>query len=192
MESLVTIVGAGALGSHLVQFARNWQVKLRVVDFDRVEPKNLAAQFHAKQSYRKNKAQALASAMQFLWGTSLEAIPHRLTSENAKVVLGQSNLVIDCTDNFEARNLIQQTCILHGIPCLHGCLSADGLFARMIWTENFVPDHEGQPGQATCEEGDRVAFYALVGAHLALTAKDFLDFGRKVNKQLTSTSVLIL
>ena len=68
MSKIVTIVGVGALGSHLVQFLRSEDVTINVIDFDRVEQKNTQSQFHSKPSVGKMKASALKQSMQFLYG----------------------------------------------------------------------------------------------------------------------------
>ena len=122
----VTIVGLGALGSHLVLFARNWKASLRIIDFDRVESKNTQSQFHTKMGLRKNKAVALGASMRGLWGSSMDTVPHKLTYQSADSQLGGSDLVIDCTDNLEARKEIQDYCVLMDIACLHGCIWALG------------------------------------------------------------------
>lgn len=103
----VTIVGVGALGSHVALLLRN-EADLRLIDFDRVEQKNVLSQFHGRPSVGKNKAQALQQSLGFLFGAKPEAIPHRLTKDNAEQLLGDTNLIIDCLDNGEARRIIQK------------------------------------------------------------------------------------
>jgi tRNA A37 threonylcarbamoyladenosine dehydratase len=63
----ITIVGVGALGSHVVQFLRNLDVTLRLVDFDRVEAKNVMSQFYGQPNVGKNKAVALLQQTSFLF-----------------------------------------------------------------------------------------------------------------------------
>jgi molybdopterin/thiamine biosynthesis adenylyltransferase len=188
----IVIVGAGALGSHVVLCARNWAHPIQVVDFDRIEAKNTQAQFHTKMGLGRNKAQALQQAMQGMWGTKLIAIPHKLTLENVGTVLGDAALVLDCTDNIEARQIIQGFVRAKGIPCLHGALSADGSFGRIIWDELFRADPEGAPGQATCEDGETLPFFALAGAQMAVIAQLFLENGEKRSLQMTPTGMIRL
>lgn len=180
----VTIVGVGALGSHVALLARNWKVNFHLVDFDRVEQKNTQGQFHTKMGLRQNKAQALAKSFQGLWGMKVETTPHKLTADNVEVVLGSSDLVIDCTDNAEARRLIQTFVKDKGIPCLHGALSADGDFARALWTEEFTADEEGEPGQATCEDGENLPFHGGAAFVITQAAQAFLKTGTKRSYQL--------
>jgi len=188
----MVIIGAGALGSHLALFARNFECDLRVVDFDRIEAKNVQAQFHSKMGLRKNKAQALQQSLQGLFGRKIQAVSNKLTGDNRVQLLGDADLVVDCTDNFAARRLIQDSCQAWDIPCLHGCLSADGTFARAVWTDHFTADQEGQDGEATCEDGQQLPFFAMAGAQLAVVAQKFLEEDKKVSLQIMPTGVVRL
>lgn len=174
----VIVVGVGALGSHVVLLGRNWPVRLVLIDFDRVEQKNVLAQFHSRMGLGRNKAQALQQALNGLFGVRVEAVPHRLTSDNVAALLAGADLVLDCVDNASTRRVIQRFVQEHGVPCLHGALAADGSFARVVWTDAFTPD-EGTEGAATCEDGEHLPFIALVAAQLAATAQDFLTHGRQ-------------
>lgn len=188
----VVIVGAGALGSHLVLLARNWSCPIQLIDFDRVEQRNIASQFHTKQALRQNKAQSLQRAMQGLFGRTLAANPRRLTADNVDVLLDGARLVIDCTDNIEARGLIQGHALAAGLPCVHAALAATGDFGLIAWTEHFNPDPEDAPGQATCEDGEQLPFHGLVAAQLALIAQEYLTTARRRSVQLTAHDVLRL
>jgi hypothetical protein len=192
----VVIVGVGALGSHVVLFSRNWKADIAVIDHDRVEVRNIASQFHSQMGSGKQKAKALEAAMQGLFHRPIEPFPVKLTKDNVRQLLGDASLIIDCTDNHEARSLIQhfalgfsKNCI---VPCLHGCLSAAGDVARVIWTENFAPDPEGETGQATCEDGENLWFHGLAGAIIAGVAQKFLETGKKQSFQITPTSFIRL
>ena len=107
MRKIITVVGVGALGSHLVQLIRNLDVEIRVIDFDRVEQKNTLSQFHPKSSSSKLKVEALRQTMGFLWGTKLTSISSKIVKENVKELLASSNLIVDCLDNGDARRLVQ-------------------------------------------------------------------------------------
>jgi len=184
----VTIVGVGALGSHAVQFLRNSGAALRVIDFDRVEQKNTASQFHGVSQVGKSKVASLQQAMLFLFKTKLEVIPHKLTKDNPKQLLGGSDLVIDCLDNGEARRLVQNFVRAEKIPCVHGALAADGGFGRVIWDEQFEID-EATGGGATCENGEHLPFIAVTATLLAKAAQDFLLHGAKRGYQIHPAGV---
>ena len=190
-QKKIIIVGVGALGSHVLLNARNWDAQFKVLDFDRVEQKNTQAQMHTKMSLRHNKAQAIQKAMQGMFGLKVEAVPHKLTDDNAEKLLAGADLILDCTDNIEARRLIMRISDFWKIPTLHGSLSAAGDFSRVMWTEHFEPDAESGDG-ATCEDGEQLPFFALAAAHVAQEAQRFLKDGTKRSLQITPTSVMRL
>ena len=142
MSHTITIIGAGALGSHLALLLRNADAALRVLDFDRIEAHNLQSQFHGRGHLGKLKVEALKQTLQFMFGVKLTAIPHRLTADNADAILGGSDLLVDCLDNAPSRKLVQAYAEQAGVPCLHGALAPDGSFGRVIWTEQFIIDSE--------------------------------------------------
>ncbi len=191
----VTIVGVGALGSHVAQFLRN-EAELRVIDFDRVEAKNMLSQFHGKPGGGKLKVEALKAAMQFLWGTKMHAIPTKLELNNAYVLLKNSDLIIDCLDNGEARRVIQRF-VRENVPaagetqpvCLHGALAADGAFGRVIWDEHFVVD-DNTGGAATCEDGEHLPFIVTVSSLIARSAQVFLKTGKKLGWSIAPTNIV--
>jgi len=185
MKSIV-IIGLGALGSHAALALRNFN--LRLVDFDKVEQKNTLAQFHGRMGRGRNKAQALAQAFQGMWGLRPEVKPHKVTNDNVQVMLGGADLVIDCTDNVDARECIKGFCTDNDIPLLHSAMSDDGSFAQVVWTENF--EVEAGAGGETCEDGANLTFHVLVGAYTAQVARDFIEKDTKRNFQITPGGVL--
>ena len=185
---MIVIVGLGALGSHVALLLRSFNLKL--VDFDRVEQKNILAQFHGKMGLGMNKASAMGRALQGMFGTKAEVVPHKLTGDNAYVILKGSELVLDCTDNITARLLISTACRKFNLPCLHGCLAASGDFARIVWEEAFVADKEGDDAKATCVDGEHLPFYAASAAFMALEAQRYLTTKKRSNFQLSPTSIM--
>lgn len=185
-QDKLVIVGVGALGSHVVMALRNMdKYEIKIIDFDHVEQKNTQAQFHTKMGLRKNKAKALQMALRAMFNVFVEAIPHKLADNNAEALLGGAALVIDCTDNIAARRVISTYVRANDIPCLHGALSADGTFARVIWNDRFKPDAEGEDGQATCEDGEALPFFFMASAVVATTAQTFLNTGKQHSFQIT-------
>jgi molybdopterin-synthase adenylyltransferase len=185
----IVIVGAGALGSHVVLFLRGLG-NLRVIDFDRVEQKNVGSQFHGKPHVGKAKVVALQQTMQFLFGTKIETIPHALVADNAKELLGKADLVIDCLDNGPARRLVQEFARGAGVPCLHGALAAEGSFGRVVWDADFRID-EAAAGAATCEDGVHLPFIGIVSTYLARAAQEFIVNGRMIGFQVTPTAAAL-
>ena len=142
------------------------------------------SQCHTKIVADRKKAQVHQQSMLGYFGLKIEAVAHRLTPDNVSAILGGAVLVIDCTDNAAARRCIQAFVRQEKIPCLHGCLSATGDFARVVWDEIFTEDEEGTEGAATCENGDNLPFHALAAAQIAVNAQVFLKTGVKRSMML--------
>ena len=187
-DKTITIIGVGALGSHVAQFLRN-EGKLRVVDFDQVEAKNTLAQFHSKASIRQRKATALSSMMNFLWGVKVDANTNKLVENNAEQLIGTPSLVIDCLDNGAARRHVQRYTRQENLPCLHGALAAGGAFGRVIWSENFAVDDEDAAGAPTCEDGGHLPFIVTVASLVAASAQHFLATGKKRGWTIAPTRI---
>ncbi len=173
----IVLVGAGALGSHLALLVRN-HVDIKVVDFDRVEAKNAMSQLHPLGSVGKNKALALQQTLKFLFGLRVEAVPHKLVVDNAREILENSDLVVDCVDNGGTRRLIQGFCKMEKIPCLHGALAAGGQFGQVTWTDKFQAD-DGSEGAPTCEDGEHLPFISTVSSLLAQCVQAFVRRGEQ-------------
>lgn len=164
---------------------RNIKSTIKVIDFDRVEQKNVLSQFHSKPSVGKTKVMSLQQTMQFLFGIKVDVVPHKLTPDNAKQLLDKSTLVIDCLDNGAARKAVQSTVRALKLPCLHGALAADGAFGRVIWDEDFKIDDEAGVGQATCEGGEHLPFIAITASYIAKAAQEFLEGKKRVGYQVS-------
>jgi len=188
----IGLVGVGALGSNLMLFARNVNADWTVVDFDRVETKDVMSQFHTKMSLRQNKANALAKSMKALFGIKIKAIPHKLTTDNVDALLGKADLVIDCLDNGESRRVIQKYVRDKNIPCLHGALAAGGAFGRVVWDDSFFIDDETGEGQATCEDGEHLPFIVRTSTCLAESVRLFVNEGRMANWQISPAGTVRL
>ena len=176
MHKLV-ICGVGALGSTAVQYLRNVDAELRLIDFDRVESKNLAAQWFVKQSVGKNKAEAIRLQLANFYGGKAEAMGVKLGAHNAEQLLAGATLAVDCFDNADSRLALSAAARAAGVPLVHAALAADGTFGMVRWDERFTPDREDVEGQATCEGGEHLPMIGMVGATLARTIQDFVKNG---------------
>ena len=170
----IVICGIGALGSTCVQYLRNVAAELRLVDFDRVESKNLSAQWFIKQSLGKNKAEAARLQLANFYGAKAEAMGVRLGPHNAAQLLADCALAVDCFDNADSRTALSEAARAASVPLVHAALAADGTFGLVRWDERFTPDREDAEGQATCEGGEHLPMIGLIGATLARTIQDFI------------------
>lgn len=184
----IAIVGLGANGSHAATALRNAGALL-LIDFDKVEQKNILSQMHGKLSLRRNKAQALVRQMGGMFGPNPhKAVIHKVDPINVDAILRGVDLVIDCTDNIAARTTVKDYCEQAMIPLMHAALSADGKLGRILWTELFQADGESGDG-ATCEDGENLPFHFLMGGLVAKTAQTYLTSGRKLNWQVTGSGI---
>jgi molybdopterin-synthase adenylyltransferase len=181
----IVVVGVGALGSQAVLLMRNVDATIRVIDYDRVEAKNLQSQFHGKSTIGQPKVLALRGAMHLLFGVTLVTNSNKLVEGNVEQLLGGTDLVIDCLDNGASRRVLQGFVRKNNIPCLHGAVDADGTFGRIIWDENFVIDDEDAVGAPTCENGEHLPFLCIVSAHIAHAATAFLSKGTRLAYQVS-------
>ena len=189
---MLIVVGVGALGSHLVQFIRNEKVDIRIIDFDRVEQKNVMSQFHGKPGVGKNKVAALQQTMDFLFKRQLSVVSNKLVAENIEVLMKDATLVVDCLDNGASRKLVQDYVRAHALPCLHGALAPGGEFGRAIWDDQFVIDSEVGAGAATCEDGEFLPFIALTAAYMARAVQLFLKDGKKIGFSISPVGVVAI
>jgi len=170
----IVICGVGALGSTCVQFLRAVpDTELRLVDFDRVESKNLSAQWFVKASLGKNKAEAIKLQLASFYGLKAEAIGQRLGPHNAKELLAGCGLAVDCFDNADSRLALAEAARAAGVPLVHAALAADGTFGLVRWDDRFVPDREDAEGAATCEGGEHLPMIGVLGSVLARAIQDF-------------------
>jgi molybdopterin-synthase adenylyltransferase len=127
----VAIVGLGATGSVLATWmARAGVGQLVLIDRDIVELTNLHRQIlYTERDLGSPKALAAASHLEAVNGqVHLNPMVTDLTSGNARELLTQCDLILDGTDNFEARFLINDVAILTGTPWIYtGAIGAEGL-----------------------------------------------------------------
>lgn len=186
----ILFCGVGAIGSQAAVLCRNLEATLVFIDFDRVESKNLLAQAHVKPSVGKNKAEALKAQLLNLHGVKAESFGVRLTRDNVAALCGGADLLVDCFDNRDSRQLLGEYARVAGKPLVHGAVSADGTFGLVRWDERFVPDAEDTVGQATCEGGAHLPLLGLLAATLARCVQDFVKQGVKRDALVNLSSVI--
>src|SRR6201988_4781566 len=111
LESSAVIVGSGALGTALANLlVRAGVGRLRIVDRDLVEPSNLQRQTLFEESDARDALPKAVAAERRLAAISsdvkVEGIVADLDAKNAQDLLGGFPLLLDGTDNFEARLLV--------------------------------------------------------------------------------------
>ena len=135
----VAIVGCGATGSALAALlVRAGVGKLRIVDRDYVEASNLQRQsLFDEQDAAESTPKAIAAVSKLLAFNSevtIEPYVADLTPENIEQLLSGSNLLLDGTDNFETRYLVNDFAVSSGTPWIY--TAAVGSYAA---TMNILP-----------------------------------------------------
>jgi molybdopterin/thiamine biosynthesis adenylyltransferase len=132
----ITLCGAGAVGSNLAEnLARTGFATLKVIDYDRIEERNLSTQPFYRSDIGAHKTTILANTLYRALGVNLETSVTELTSHNAKKLLKGSQLVIDGFDNSTARAAVSKYCKSANLPCLHVGLTSD--YAEIIWNDEY-------------------------------------------------------
>ena len=117
--SRVLVVGAGGLGSPAAMYLAAAGVgTLGLVDFDVVDLSNLQRQvLHGTSDVGRPKLDSAAERLRALNPeVNVQLHPLRLTSQNALALFAQYDLVLDGTDTFATRYLINDACVLTGRP----------------------------------------------------------------------------
>ena len=144
LKAHVVIAGCGALGSfHAAALSRAGVGRLTLIDRDYVEPSNLHRQWLFDEA---DAAEALpkAAAAERCIGRINSSIRVRgviadLTAGNADDLLGGADVILDGTDNFETRYLINDFAVSRGIPWVYGAaVAAYGISMPVI------------PGRSAC------------------------------------------
>lgn len=121
----VLVVGAGGLGSAAIHYlAASGVGSLGILDDDRVEVSNLPRQvIYAEGDLGRFKARAAAArARRLNRDIEVIALPRRLSPDNASRLIPGWDFVLDCTDNFASRFLVNDTCVAAGVPFAHGAV----------------------------------------------------------------------
>jgi molybdopterin/thiamine biosynthesis adenylyltransferase/rhodanese-related sulfurtransferase len=132
-SAIVTVVGAGGLGCPaLIYLAAAGVGSIRLVDHDVVDLSNLQRQpLYATTDVTRPKVEAAAAALAALNPEITTEVHNvRLTGDNASELVSGSSVVIDATDNFAARYVLNRTTVDLGIPLVYGSVYAfDGQMA---------------------------------------------------------------
>lgn len=113
----ILVIGAGGLGSPVLQYLTASGVgKIGIIDGDNVTESNLQRQvLFSTSDIGKNKAKTAQKKLEKLNPLiHIKAYPNYLTSNNALSIIENYDLVIDGTDNFSTRYLVNDACIIKG------------------------------------------------------------------------------
>jgi sulfur-carrier protein adenylyltransferase/sulfurtransferase len=123
LQSKVLLVGAGGLGCPAAYYLAAAGVgTLGIVDFDVVDESNLQRQIlHPTARVGEKKTESARRTLtEFNPGTKIITFDEKLTSANVDRILAGFELVVDGSDNFATRYLVNDACVKHKLPNVHG------------------------------------------------------------------------
>jgi adenylyltransferase/sulfurtransferase len=135
----VLCVGAGGLGSPaLLYLAAAGVGTLGIIDFDVVDESNLQRQIiHGQSDVGRSKAESARDSIREI-NPNVTVIVHeeRLDSDNAMQIFEPYDLIVDGTDNFATRYLVNDACVLLGKPYVWGSIYRFDGQASVFWAEH--------------------------------------------------------
>jgi sulfur-carrier protein adenylyltransferase/sulfurtransferase len=148
--SRVLVVGCGGLGVPVISYLAGAGIgRLGLVDGDRLEPSNLHRQtMYALADVGQLKAELASARVRALNpDVDVHTYPVRLDTATAPEIVGQYDLVIDCTDNFSTKFLLNDVCVQKRVPVIFSSVyqyegqiqvvrpDRDGACLRCVWPE---------------------------------------------------------
>ena len=135
----VLVIGAGGLGSPaLLYLAAAGVGTLGIVEFDTVDESNLQRQIiHGQSDIGKSKAQSAKESIAEI-NPLVKVVVHdvRLDNDNVMEIFGQYDLIVDGTDNFATRYLVNDAAVLLGKPYVWGSIYRFDGQASVFWAEH--------------------------------------------------------
>lgn len=142
LASKVLVIGAGALGSSALMYLAAAGIgTIGIADFDKVERSNLQRQIiHRNDSVGMDKVSSAKNAIEtFNPDVAVEVYHERMTVDNIQNIIEKYDFIIDATDSFQSKFLINDACVLSEKPYSHaGAVRFEGQ------TMTYVP------GQGPC------------------------------------------
>ena len=153
-RSRMLLIGAGGLGSPAALYLAAAGVgTVGLVDFDAVDVSNLQRQvLHGTRDVGRGKLDSARDRLRDINPhVHVEGFPVRLTADNAREIADGFDVIIDGTDNFATRYLVNDLCVLQGVPNVYGSIfrfdgqasvfaTAEGPCYRCLYREPPPPD----------------------------------------------------
>lgn len=169
----VAVVGCGALGSVVaLALVRAGVGFVRLIDRDVPERSNLPRQVLFDEADVASGLPKTVAAARHLErinsAATIDPVVADLTAVTAARLLGDVDMIVDGTDNFEARFLVNEWCCRHGMPWVHGgAIGAEGrvltiLPGRTACLRCLVPEPPAPGALPTCETAGIIGPAALV------------------------------
>lgn len=181
----ILICGIGSLGSlltkNLASDVRD-EHSITVLDFDKVEERNIRAntQAYSSEMIGLPKTEALQYILHKM-NRRIEIIEEKITKDTIKKIIFSNSfqssfdLVIDCLDNFEARSATTWACM--NVPCVHLGFGKDFTWS-ILWNEEYQTPETAVEWDI-CELPGASSFVHMVSAIGSLVVQEYLTTGKK-------------
>ena len=193
LKSSVLIVGAGGLGSPIAIYLTALGIgKIGIIDYDKVEISNLSRQiiFTNNDINKKKSSTAINKLKQINPNIKFKSFEKKLSHKNIHSIAKDFDLIVDGSDNFRTRFLINDYCLLKKKILVSGAISK---FEGQIYTFNFskkkspclrcfIPEMPNNPDIDNCEyEGIIGTLGGIVGSIQANeVVKEILQIGESL------------
>lgn len=195
LSARVLIIGLGGLGSPVALYlAASGVGTLVLVDDDTVDESNLQRQIiHTEKTVGQPKVASARSLLaEINSATRIETLSCRLDGEALVEQVTMATVVIDCSDNFTTRRLINRTCQAAGTPLVSGAaIRLEGQLSVFDFRDSESPCYEclyqlnGEEDLTCSQNGVLSPVVGIVGTSQALEAlKLIAGFGRPLVGEL--------
>jgi molybdopterin/thiamine biosynthesis adenylyltransferase len=137
LGSSVLVIGAGGLGSPALYYLAACGIgRIGIADSDRVEPSNLNRQIlHGRPDLGEGKTVSASRSIRHLRpDIEIEEYPYRIDSSNGQDIAASYDFIVEATDNFQSKFLINDICVATGRAFSHA-----GILAMYGQTMTVVP-----------------------------------------------------
>ncbi len=202
LNSKITLIGLGALGSPSAYYLVGAGIgTLRIVDYDLVDPSNLHRQIlHYTKDINKKKTESAIEKLNLLNpDCHIEAIFDKITPKNAKEIIRDSDFVIEGSDNFPTKMLINDVCInlkipftIAGVLRFHGQIMTTVPDAKTACYRCLFGDITNTPTGMSCSEAGVIGLIpGILGCIEANEAiKSILNVGDLITNKILYIDLL--
>lgn len=176
-DAKVLVIGAGGLGSPISIYLANAGVgTLGLIDFDQVAVHNLHRQIlFSVEDVGKNKAQIAGEKLKSINSfVDIRVFNEKLSLENAAAIIAQFDFIVDGSDNFSTRYLVNDTCVELGKPLVYGSiLKNEGQLAVFNHQgsknlRHLFPDPPNPEDVPSCDQNGVLGFVpGIIGVYMS-------------------------
>lgn len=196
----VLIIGAGGLGSPVIQYLAAAGVgTIGIADFDRVELHNLNRQVvHTESNIGKLKTESAAAFVSaFNSSVKFLTINEKIEPENIQSIFQDYDLIVDGSDNFTTRYLVNDACVALSKTLVYGSIFGfEGQIAVFNYKgsknlRNLFPEPPNQDDVPNCDKNGVLGpLPGIVGTMMAMQALKIITDLPVITNQLTIVDTL--